>query len=228
MRMVLIISLSLLVATSIPAQARAAGDDDPLAAFGLHVVKPMTSDQISATRARVDAELLRDRAFEIFKDTTNPNGGLVADKVSGLTCPLGLAGQSVRVIDDNSVICRSHEGDSSFETSVTRAPDSSTLQMIFEGAVQRARQEPNYAPFQGISMEGHPKSGSDLPDHRTIRYTSRVDDRIQFTRLQVGLVRGWLLAESKVGPLPKGSQPDMGEFLSEANFGSNLAMPPSP
>lgn len=200
---------------------------DPLAAFGIKMLQPKTTAQVAEIRARIVEELARTGATTAFEDVTDASGGRVRHRASGLVCPLGAKGDSVQAPSADEAVCRSRDEGAAYEMRVARVRDGATLAFVYDAALTAARRETGFAPYRGISIEGRSKPGSGKPDHRTIRYFSRVDGRPQLTRLQVGLVDGWLLTDRKTGAPPRDtSTSDMSELLSEAMFGANMRRDP--
>jgi hypothetical protein len=72
-----------------------------------------------------------------------------------------------------------------------------------------------------LSVTGTPKAGSGLAEHRTLRYFSRTGSRERAVRVQVGIVRGWVLTDRR--ETNKDAVPNsMADLISEATFGINM------
>lgn len=195
---------------------------DVLAGLGLTMVEPMSPEQTAETKSEVDAALAEAGVSSWFENMTDRNAGQAKHLPSGLVCLLGRKGQRVISASANGAACMTRNGDTSHFTTVVRAPAGTTLDTAAATALAEAQKESSYAPFRGITVTGRPKPGSGLPEHRTIRFSSRVDGRKRASIEQVGVVRGWILTERNVGPITKAQPPSMAGILAEATFGSNM------
>jgi hypothetical protein len=105
---------------------------------------------------------------------------------------------------------------------VEKAPEGATLETVAAKALADARREPGYAAATGVSITGHPRPGSGLPDHQTLRFLSRIDGHERVSRLQIGIVRGWVLTERQETPKTNAQPSGMGDVLAEATFGTGM------
>jgi len=195
---------------------------DVLASFGIKVVEPLTAKELAATKARVDAELAKSGATTLFDNVTDANGGKARHRASGLVCPLGKKGQRVLVASENQAVCETKDGSTRYETKLEPAPQGATLETIAAKALSDAQREPGYAPAGGMSVTAHPRPGSGLPDHQTLRFLSRIEGHERLSRLQVGIVRGWILTQRREGPVTGPQPSSMSDILGEATFGTNM------
>lgn len=189
---------------------------DVLASFGIKMVEPMTARELAATKAGVDAELAKSGTAALFDNISDANGGKARHRASGLVYPLGKKGQRVLAASMDQASCETKDGSTVDETEVKKAPVAATLETVAAKALADAQKEPGYAASGGVSVTGHPKPGSGLLDHQTFRFQSRIDGHERIIRLQIGIVRGWVLTERRENP-PTNAQPsDMRDILSEA------------
>ena len=195
---------------------------DVLASFGIKMVEPMTAKELAATEVRVDAELARSGTAALFDNVSDANGGKARHRASGLVCPLGKKGQRVVAASMDQASCETKDGSTAYETEVEKAPEGTTLETAAAKALADAQKEPGYAASGGISVIGHPRPGSGLPDHQTLRFLSRIDGHERFSRLQVGVVRGWVLTERRESPNTNAQPSGMNDVLGEATFGTNM------
>lgn len=195
---------------------------DVLANFGIKIVEPMTAKQVTATKARVDAELAKSRTAGLFDNVSDANGGKARHRASGLVCPLGKKGQRVLAASTDKVLCETKDGSTVYETKVEKAPEGTTLETVVANALADSQKEPGYVASGGVMVTGHPRPGSGMPEHRTMRFLSRIDGRERVSRLQIGIVRGWILIERRVTPNTNVSPSIMGDVLSEATFGTGM------
>jgi hypothetical protein len=204
------------------ANAQPAPGGDPLAAFGFHIVKPMTPEETAALRSVVDSVLAKAGPPGTFENVTDANGGAGRHIASGLTCALGKPGQSMLLEAPNAVSCHFTGSDGVTDIRIVPAPPRATLDSVAADALRKARKEPRFAPYTGLSVSSHPTPGSGLPDHRTIRFTSLVDGVDRFSRLQIGIINGWLFTDRATGRNPPEKQTGMSEMNSEMMFGWNM------
>lgn len=195
---------------------------DTLAGLGIKMIEPMTAKELAATKKRVDAELAHSGTAAWFDNISDVNGGKVRHRASGLVCPLGKKGQRVVAASVDQASCETIDGSTVYETEVRKAPEGATLETVAAKALADAQSEPGYAAFSGMSVSGHPRPGSGLPDHRTLRFTSRIDGHERVSRLQTGIVRGWILTQRRETPKTDAQSMGMSEVLSEATFGVNM------
>ncbi|MBB5716780.1 hypothetical protein FHS94_003652 [Sphingomonas aerophila] len=195
---------------------------DVLASFGMKIVEPMTAKELAATRVRVDAELARSGTAALFENVSDANGGRARHRASGLVCPLGKKGQRVLAASMDQASCETRDGSTVYKTKVERAPEGATLDTVAAKALTDAQKEPGYAASGGVSVTGHPRPGSGLPDHQTLRFLSRIDGHERASRLQIGVVRGWVLTERRETPNTNAQPSSMSEILSEATFGTSM------
>lgn len=219
MRACLIAAGSVLLAGSAAAQQ---SPRDALARLGIKMVEPMSAKELAATKARVDAQLSKSGAAASFDNISDANGGKVRHRPSGLVCSLGENGQSVEAGPADGATCRGKDGNALYEMKVVRAPAGATLTSVAHAALADARTEPGFKPSGGLSVSGHPQEGSGRPDHETFRFTSRVDGRERASRLQVGIVRGWVLTDRSMTPKSAAQPSMMSTLLEESSFGSNM------
>ena len=78
-----------------PAASARQSSKDILASFGIKIVEPMTAKELTAAKARVDAELEKSGTAALFENVSDANGGKARHRASGLVCPLGKKGQRV-------------------------------------------------------------------------------------------------------------------------------------
>lgn len=195
---------------------------DALASFGIKMVKPMTAKELAATKMRVDAELAKSGTAALFDNVSDANGGKARHLASGLVCPLGKKGQRVLAASIDQASCETKDGSTVYETKVEKAPEGATLETVAAKALADAQKEPGYAASGGVSVNGHPRPGSGLPDHQTLRFLSRIDGHERVSRLQIGVVRGWVLTERRETPNTNAQPSGMGDILSEATFGTSM------
>jgi hypothetical protein len=197
---------------------------DVLASFGIKMVEPMTAKELAATKARVDAELVKSGAAAFFDNVSDANGGKARHRPSGLVCPLGKKGQRVLAAAMNQASCETKDGSKVYKTRVEKASEDATLELVAAKALADAQREPGYSASEGVSVTGQPRPGSGLPDHQTLRFLSRIDGRERISRLQVGVVHGWVLTERREAPNTNAQPSGMDDVLGEATFGTNITM----
>lgn len=195
---------------------------DALASFGIKMVEPMTAKELAVTKMRVDAELAKSGTAALFDNVSDANSGKARHLASGLVCPLGKKGQRVLAASVDQASCETKDGSTVYETKVERAPEGATLETVAAKALADAQKEPGYAASGGVSVNGHPRPGSGLPDHQTLRFLSRIDGHVRVSRLQIGVVRGWVLTERRETPNTNAQPSGMGDILSEATFGTSM------
>jgi len=194
---------------------------DALARLGIKIVEPMSAKELARTRSRVVGVLTRAGATSHFEDISNENGGQARHRPSGLVCPLGKRGQSVLEASAHSASCETASNGAVYRKNVERASTGASLDVVAVNAQANAQREPGYRPFPGLSVTGRPKAGSGKAEHRTLRYFSRASGRERAVRVQVGIVRGWVLTDRR--ETSKDAQPNnMAELLSEATFGVSM------
>jgi hypothetical protein len=186
------------------------------------VVEPMTPRQVAETKARVAGELAKSGAGPWFEDATDQTSSRARHKPSGLLCPLGKKGQRIVSASADFATCETRNGDSRYVTTVTRAPAGTTLASLAAEARGAAQREPGFSPYQGPAIVGHPGSEAGLPDHETIRFLSRLEGRERLVRVQIGIVRGWILTERRVSGKDSQNPIGMMEILAEATFGHKM------
>jgi hypothetical protein len=209
------------LALSGPAVA-AQADKDALAKMGITIVEPMSAEQVAATRERVRAEIERSSAGAWFEDATDTSGGKARHRPSGLHCALGGKGQRIVAASAEAATCETANGNALYRIDVVRAPPGATLASVVAAARASVEREPGYAPQTGPTIVAHPKPGSGLPDHETLRFSSKVVGDERMSRVQVGLVRGWILTNRRITPKAKAAPFSMGEMMSEATFGIEM------
>jgi hypothetical protein len=197
---------------------------DALAGLGLKLVQPMSPAEIAAMRAKVDAALAGAGATAWFENVTDASAGQARHRPSGLICMLGKPGQRLVSASEHDAACETKEEGTVYRISVRRAPADATLEIVAAEAAAVAQQEERYAPYRGPSVTARPKPGSGMPEHRTLRFTSRIDGRERMVRLQVALIRGWILTSRREGPKDT-SALGIAEMLQEATFGSEMKAP---
>ena len=144
-----------------------------------------------------------------------------ADGPSGLVCPLGKKDQRILVANPHSAACETVNDGTVYRKSVERAPSGATLEWAAVYAQSNAEREPGYKPSTGLTVTARPKAGSGGVEHRTIRYLSRLSGRERAVRVQVGLVRDWVLLERT--ETRKDAQPNsIADILNEATFGKSM------
>lgn len=195
---------------------------DVLASFGIKMVEPMTAKELAATKVRVDAELAKSGTAALFDNVSDANGGKARHRASGLVCPLGKKGQRVVAASMHQASCETKDGSTVYETEVEKAPEGATLETVAAKALADAQKEPGYAASGGVSVTGHPRPGSGLPDHQTLRFQSRINGHERVSRLQIGVVRGWILTERRETPNTNAQPSGIGDVLGEATFGTNM------
>jgi hypothetical protein len=194
---------------------------EALARLGITLVEPMSADQVVRTKMRVGAELARARATSVFHDISNGYGGQAIHRPSGLVCPLGQKRQRILVATTDSASCETVNDGIVYRKSVERAPLGATVEWAAAYAQSSAEREPGYKPATGLTVTARPKAGSSAVEHRTLRYVSRGSGRERAVRVQVGLVRGWMLTERK--ETRKDAQANsMADILSEVTFGTGM------
>ena len=194
---------------------------DVLARLGIKVVQPMSAKEMTRTRSRVAAELARAGATSLFEDITDEHGGKARHRPSGLICPLGKKGQRVLQASPDSASCETSNNGAVYRTNVVRAPAGAALQSVAASTLAAAASEPGYKPATGLSMTADADPESGRPEHRTYRFFSRVGGRERAVRMQVGLVRGWVLTnrrETKHDAPPN----SISDVLEEATFGRSM------
>ena len=207
----------------IPAAAGAQqSPKDVLASFGIKIVEPMTAKELAATKARVDAELAKSGTAALFDNISDTNGGKARHRASGLVCPLGKKGQRVLAASMDQASCETKDGSTVYKTEVEKAPEAATLETVAAKALADAQKEPGYTASGGVLITGHPRPGSGLPDHQTFRFLSRIDGHERVSRLQIGIVRSWILTERRETPTTNAQPSGMGDILGEATFGTNM------
>lgn len=194
---------------------------DALALLGIKIVEPMSAKEVARMKSRVLGELTRAGATSLFVDISNENGGQARHRPSGLVCPLGKKGQIVLEASAHSASCETSSNGAVYRANVELAPPGTSLDTVAAIAQANARREPGYRPFPGLSVTGRPKAGSGKAEHRTFRYFSRPSGRERAVRVQVGIVRGWVLTDRH--ETSKDAQSNtVAELLSEASFGVNM------
>lgn len=194
---------------------------DTLSRLGITIVEPMPAKELARTKSRVAAELARAGAATVIQDISNEHGGRAVHRPSGLICPLGKKGQRILVATPHSASCETIHDGAVYRKTVERAPTGASLEWAAASAQSAAEREPGYRPSTGLVVSGRPKAGSGAPGHRTLRYVSRASGRERAVRVQVGLVRGWVLTER--AETRKDAQPNgMADILSEATFGVSM------
>lgn len=195
---------------------------DALSKLGFKIAQPMSDKDRAALRARIDASLAKSGDVAFFDDVTDAYSGKVRHRGSGLVCPLGKKGQRIVSASVEAAECETRQSNAIYRTSVTRALAGSTLTSIEAAAQTAAEHEPHYAAMGGAHVEARPDLGSGRPEHRTLRFVSKVDGHDRASRVQVGLVRGWVLTErheyagTAVPPM------GMADLLEETMFGSSI------
>jgi hypothetical protein len=194
---------------------------DVLARLGIKVVQPMSAKEVTRTRSRVAAELARAGATSLFEDLTDEYGGKARHRASGLICPLGKKGQRVLQASPDSAACETSNNGAIYRTSVVRAPAGAALQSVAASTLAAAAREPGYKPATGLSVTADADPESGRPEHRTLRYFSRVGGRERAVRVQVGLVRGWVLTNRRETKHDTPSN-SISYVLEEATFGTSM------
>lgn len=218
MQKLLIAAGLLLFAPGAEAQRRS---DDGLSALGIKMVGPMSPRELAATKTRVAAELARSGTAAFFEDVSDENSGKARHRPSGLTCPLGKKGQRVLSATADSATCETRGDGAVYKTKVERAPAGASLDSVAAAVLSEAQREPGYARAGGLMIEARAKPGSNTPEYRTLQYLSRVDGRERLSRVQIGIVRGWILTERR--ETKKNAQPSMmADLLSAATFGLSM------
>ena len=143
------------------------------------MVEPMTAKELAVTKMRVDAELAKSGTAALFDNVSDANSGKARHLASGLVCPLGKKGQRVLAASVDQASCETKDGSTVYETKVERAPEGATLETVAAKALADAQKEPGYAASGGVSVNGHPRPGSGLPDHQTLRFLSRIDGHVR-------------------------------------------------
>lgn len=129
---------------------------------------------------------------------------------------MGKKGQRILVATPNSASCETINDGAVYRKTVERAPPGASLEWAAASAQSLAGREPGYRPAPGLSV-----TGSGAVEHRTLRYFSRASGRERAVRVQVGLVRGWVLTERR--ETRQDAQPNsMADILSEATFGTSM------
>lgn len=214
----LIFAAGLTLACSASAQT---SSNKALALLGIEVVEPMSAGELVRVKSRVASELNRSGSTAFFEDISDATGGKARHRPSGLVCPLGLKGQRILLASTGSASCETTKDSTVFRTRVELAPEGATVQWAAGAAQASAQREPGFKPYQGLSVEGRPKAGSNRPEHRTLHYSSRASGRERSVRVQVGLVRGWVLTERRESR-EKAQPSSMAELISEATFGLQM------
>ena len=194
---------------------------DTLARLGIRVAQPMSAKEVTRTRSRVAAELARAGATSFFEDITDEYSGKARHRPSGLICPLGKKGQRVLQASPESAACETSNNRAVYRTTVVRAPPGASLDTIAAAALAAATTEPGYKPATGLSVTADADPASGRPEHRTFRYFSGVGGRERAVRVQVGLVRDWVLTtrrETKHDAPPN----SISDVLEEATFGMSM------
>ncbi len=218
MRFVIAVAILIICPSAAFAQQ---SSQDALARLGIKVVEPMSAKELARTRSRVVAELTRTGATSLFEDISNENVGQARHRPSGLVCPLGKRGQFVLEVSAHSASCETANDGAVYRKNVMRAPTGASLEAVALTAQANAQREPGYRPFSGLSVTGKPRAGSGRAEHHTLRYFSRASGRERAVRVQVGIVRGWVLTDRR--ETSKDAQPNnMAEILSEATFGVSM------
>lgn len=209
--------IALLLAAA-PAQQ---SPEEGLAAMGITIAKPMPAEEAARVKARIAAELAKPGMREAFADASDAYNGKLRHKASGLVCLFGSEGQSVSP-EGEGALCRTTGEHGWSETRVVRAERGAKLDALAAAAAAQAQGEPGFRPMRGPQTVAMPKKGSGLPEHRTLRWISKADGSEHAIRLQLGVIRGWVLTERSVGPVPAAAKFDMGELLAETMFGHNM------
>jgi hypothetical protein len=208
-----------LVAVSCPAGAQQSSKD-ALARLGIKIVEPMSAKELARTKERIAAELARAGAASFFEDISDANGGRARHRPSGLVCPLGKKGQQILAASADGASCETRGEGAVYRIMVQRANAGATTESAAAAALAGAQRQPGYAPGGGLAVIARPKPGEG-PEHRTLNYVSRVNGRERAYRVQVGLVRGWILTEQR--ETKAGAQPNlMSDLLGEATFGLSM------
>ena len=194
---------------------------DTLARLGIKVAQPMSAKEVTRTKSRVAAELARAGATSLFEDITDEYSGKARHRPSGLICPLGKNGQRVLQASPETATCETSNNGAVYRTTVVRAPAGAALEPVAAAALAAASREPGYRPATGLSLTADADPASGRPEHRTFRYFSGVGGRERAVRVQVGLVRDWVLTkrrETKHDAPPN----SMSDVLEEATFGTSM------
>lgn len=219
MRLWVIAASMMLVPGTVSAQQ---SDEDVLASMGIRIVQPMTPSELAETRQRVAAELARSGHAALFDDVSDAGGGKVRHRASGLVCALGEPGQRIIAASSDQAACEYVADSTTYRKRVARAPEGASLESIAARTLAAIEQEPGYRSQEGLAVTGTPRPGSGRPDHRTFRFTSRNEGRERASRIQVGIVRGWVLSERRDGRNRRSQEALMGDLMSEATFGSSM------
>ncbi len=211
---------AILIVSPAPAVAQTSSRD-ALAQLGIEIVEPMSAKEVAKTRSRVTAELTRAGATSFFDDISNANGGQARHRASGLVCPMGRKGQFVVEASAHSATCQTSNDGAVYRKNVVRAAAGASLEAAASTVRASAQAEPGFRPFTGMSVTAKPRPGSGAVEHRTLRYFSRASGRERSIRVQVGIVRGWILTDRR--ETSKDAQPNsMADVLSEVTFGSSM------
>lgn len=194
---------------------------DALARLGITVVQPMSAKEVARMSCRVAAELARAGATSFFENVTDEHGGKARHRPSGLICPLGKKGQRVLQASPDSAACETTNKGAVYRTTVVRAPAGAALESVAASALAAARTEPGYTPATGLSVSADADPESGRPEHRTFRYFSRAGGRERAVRMQVGLVRGWVLTKRRDTKRDAPPNP-FSDVLEEATFGTSM------
>jgi len=186
-----------------PAASAQQSSKDILASFGIKIVEPMTAKELTAAKARVDAELEKSGTAALFENVSDANGGKARHRASGLVCPLGKKGQRVLAASMAEASCETKDGSTIYQTRVEKAPEGATLETA-------------------VAVTGHPRPGSGRPDHQTLRFLSQISGQERLSRLQIGVVRGWVLTERRITSNKNAKPSTMADVLSEATFGTGM------
>ena len=205
-----------------PAASARQSSKDILASFGIKIVEPMTAKELTAAKARVDAELEKSGTAALFENVSDANGGKARHRASGLVCPLGKKGQRVLAASMAEASCETKDGSTIYQTRVEKAPEGATLETAVEEALTASQKEPGYVASGGVAVTGHPRPGSGRPDHQTLRFLSQISGQERLSRLQIGVVRGWVLTERRITSNKNAKPSTMADVLSEATFGTGM------
>lgn len=176
-------------------------------------------EDMKAARARLAVLLGQnglDKQFDAVEDRTTL--AKIRHKASGALCA---AGDRIITATDTAVDCTHAGANGSFsELSATRAPAGATVDQATDAALRMVGQEPGYLATAGDSLVWRTSSRKPTVAHRTLAFLSQVNGVRSFTRMDVGIVGGWIWIERHTNRGDHSNESGFDQCFSDSSFGT--------
>lgn len=162
----------------------------------------VTAEAAQAQAARLLARGGAAAYFEVVRDGATVG---LRHRDSGAVCTFepGLADNSVEVLNHlppgSDLKCVTRVGDAVVSTFLSRLEPTPTVRSAFDGFVSEIRAvHPDAKPFAGTVADVKAQAGG--PEVLTARFTYAREGRPVFSRLQVTVLKGWIVEQRLDGP----------------------------